>query len=118
MSQQVDGEVQAVAELNDSQTECDIAPSAPKVESSSSETELLASQGSETNRTFDDFGTSLLSQSVVDASFSTAIEHHLTMDGSSQTDPVTIIIGDASFLVKKVSVTTRRISCSVLFMSI
>jgi hypothetical protein len=107
--------VQAVAELNDSQTGCDRTP-APNVESSTSETELPASQGSEANRTFDEFSTSVLSQSIVDASFSTAVEHHLTMDGSSQTDPVTIIIGDASFLVKKVSLTTIRIYCSVLIM--
>jgi len=105
MSQQVHGEPQAVALPSDSpQTECREPDSLPKVEASSSETGLLsASQGSVANQTFDELGTSLLSQSVVDASFSTAIEHHVTMDGSSQTDPVTIIIGDASFLVKKVS---------------
>lgn len=90
-------------ELHDSQTECDFAYTiAPDTEASSSCNELTSSQNSVLNQSFDEFGTSLLPQTVADTSLPTVLEQHPTVDGSSQTDPVTIIIGDASFLVKKV----------------
>ena len=97
MSQQEEKFVQAVVLLNDSQTEFD----PPSLEA---EVASLAAMNHDfvANQPFEELGTSILSQSVVDASFTTAVEGHLMIDGSSQTDPVTIIIGDASFLVKKV----------------
>jgi hypothetical protein len=90
-------------ELNDSQTECDLPIIVvPNIEASDSCNELPSIQDSVVNQSFDEFGSSLLSQTVAETSLPTVLEQHPTIDGSSQTDPVTIIIGDASFLVKKV----------------
>jgi len=88
MSQQVNSEVQAVVTLTDSQTE----HVAADIDAS-----LVATQSSAINESFDDYaGNTTLPHG-------TSLQHlGDQQDSSSQTDPVTIIIGDASFLVKKV----------------
>jgi len=99
MSQQVSSEVQAVVTMTDSQTEhslshLDVADVA--------DTSLPATQNSAVNESFDDFAANTtLSQ---DTSFHQPVDNSSVLDSSSQTDPVTIIIGDASFLVKKVQI--------------
>jgi len=99
MSQQVSSEVQAVVSQTDSQTEhslSHITDDAP-VTSLPSTQDLAA-----INESFDDFaaGNTTLPH---DTSFQQLLERGPPVqDSSSQTDPVTIIIGDASFLVKKV----------------
>jgi len=96
MSQQVSSEVQAVVALTDSQTE----PCLSDISTDVTETSLPAMQNLAVNESFDDYaGNTTLPH---DTSFQQLLDHGLTQDSSSQTDPVTIIIGDASFLVKKV----------------
>jgi len=97
MSQQVSSEVQAVVTLTDSQTEHSLSHVALSDDHAAS---LPAAQDSTVNESFDDFaGNTTLPQ---DTSFQQPVDHNLMQDASAQTDPVTIIIGDASFLVKKV----------------
>jgi len=96
MSQQVSSEVQAVVTLTDSQTEHSLTHDAV----SDDLTSLPPTQDSAVNESFDDFaGNATLPH---DTSFQQPVDHSLTQDASAQTDPVTIIIGDAGFLVKKV----------------
>lgn len=96
MSQQVSSEVQAVVTLIDSQTAHSPSHFSADVPASS----LPATQDSAVNASFDDYaGNTTLS---LDTSFQQLADDSLTQDASAQTDPVTIIIGDASFLVKKV----------------
>jgi len=96
MSQQVNSEVQAVVTLTDSQTEHCLSHISTDV----TETSLPAMQNLAVNESFDDYaGNTTL---PLDTSFQQLVDHGLTQDSSTQTDPVTIIIGDASFLVKKV----------------
>jgi len=96
MSQQVSSEVQAVVSQTDSQTEHDLSHITDDVPSLPAAQDLAA-----VNESFDDFaaGNATLPH---DTSFQQLLEHGPVQDSSSQTDPVTIIIGDASFLVKKV----------------
>jgi len=97
MSQQVSSEVQAVVSLTDSQAQHSLSH-APA--SDDAATSLLATQDSAVNESFDDFaGNTTLPN---DTSFQQSVDQSLKQDASAQTDPVTIIIGDASFLVKKV----------------
>jgi hypothetical protein len=105
MMQHADGAVQAVVEVSNSQTEYETPSVLPDTEAPGSCNELPSSQESvvNLNQSFDEVGAALLSQNVDDTSLITVLERQPTIDGSSQTDPVTIIIGDASFLVKKVS---------------
>lgn len=102
MSLQADGEVQAVVELTDSHTECEPLVLSAAATDSSANGVVQNAAAVVADDACQELNTSLLSQSIIDASFTTAVEHHAVADGSSQTDPVTIIIGDASFLVKKV----------------
>jgi len=96
MSQQVSSEVQAVVTMTDSQTEHSLS------HLDVADTSLPATQNSAVNESFDDFAANTtLSQ---DTSFHQPVDNSSVLDSSSQTDPVTIIIGDASFLVKKVQI--------------
>jgi len=96
MSQQVSSEVQAVVSLTDSQTE----HSPSHIAADAAATSLPAMQDSVVNESFDDYaGNTTLPH---DTSFQQLLDHGSTQESSAQTDPVTIIIGDASFLVKKV----------------
>lgn len=96
MSQQVCSEVQAVVTLTDSQTDHDLSHIDADVPTAS----LPATQDSVINESFDDFPGNVTLP--LDTSLQQSLDHGLMQDVSSQTDPVTIIIGDASFLVKKV----------------
>ena len=100
MSQQTDSESQTDVASSDVLVESKAASSVSDTQLSAGG--LLSSQDTVANESFDEFGTSLLSQTIGDTSFVTGLERPLVTDGFSQTDPVTIIIGDASFLVKKV----------------
>jgi len=97
MSQQVSTEVQAVVTLTDSQTECSLTHAAV---SGDIATSLPATQDSTANESFDDFAANTTLPH--DTSYQEPVDCSLMQDASAQTDPVTIIIGDASFLVKKV----------------
>lgn len=94
MSQQVSSEVQAVVTLTDSQTEHSLS------HITAVSHEPLASQDSAVNESFDEYAGNVTLPH--DASFQQLVDETLPQDASAQTDPVTIIIGDASFLVKKV----------------
>lgn len=97
MSHQVSTEIQAVVALTDAETEpipSDIGSDVPATSEPSLRDFAVI------NESFDDFaGNTTLSQ---DTSFQHLEDNGLSQDSSTQTDPVTIIIGDASFLVKKV----------------
>jgi len=96
MSQQVSSEVQAVVTLTDSQTEHSLS----HISADTAATSLPVMQDSAVNESFDEYaGNTTLPH---DTSFQQLVDHSLMQDSSAQTDPVTIIIGDASFLVKKV----------------
>jgi len=99
MSQQVSSEVQAVVTLTDSQTEHSLS----HIDADIPVTSLPEAQELPVNESFDDYaGNTTLPH---DTSLQQLVDHGLTrdsQDSSAQTDPVTIIIGDASFLVKKV----------------
>jgi len=97
MSQQVSSEVQAVVTVTDSQTEHSPSHAALSDDLTAS---LPTMHDSTINESFDDFAANTTLPH--DTSFQQPVGHSLTEDASSQTDPVTIIIGDASFLVKKV----------------
>jgi len=97
MSQQVSSEVQAVVTLADSQTEHSPSHFIADVPAASVPAAL---EESTVNQSFDDYTGNITLPH--DASFQQLVDHGSMQDSSAQTDPVTIIIGDASFLVKKV----------------
>jgi len=98
MSQQVSSEVQAVVTLTDSQTEHSLS----HINDGVPATSVPETQDLPVNESFDEYaGNTTVPH---DTSFQQLVDQGSVQDSSAQTDPVTIIIGDASFLVKKVQI--------------